>query len=249
MKAQVRNSNDNSKTPDIHASHAAPSTFIQSLSESSRPNVREAAMVLQKQHQVMRSSPKTLILQQKAALMAASPSASSLNELRKALPVQRRPGLGSISSIPSIPAGIAPAEATSSQKQPVQRYTETESTHIADDDRIWAARTRMGITARSYMHHNVGVDFNNANNFHRSASNSHAEILVSAIYLASRGDSEDLNIITERQPCGACEDDLRNIEDEADPELEIRVDYFIPHDAGANGEDLIDYYNTQGRNL
>ena len=127
----------------------------------------------------------------------------------------------------------------------IQLYSEQKSKHITDVERAWAARQAMGITAKSYMNHNVAVDYNDASNYARSAKNGHGEMFVAGVFGMKRGKKATLNIVSERQPCGACEDDLKNFEAVANPSLTISVDYFIVYEEGAGGKELWDYYQAK----
>ena len=129
----------------------------------------------------------------------------------------------------------------------LQRYKEKQSNFDGDADAVWAARKEIGITARSKMNHNVAVDYNDKENFHRSASNGHGELLVMSFFGARRKNKNTLNIVSERQPCGACEEDMRTFEKFSDPKLAITVDYFIQYKLGAGGDKLWDYYVAKGK--
>ncbi len=126
----------------------------------------------------------------------------------------------------------------------IQLYSEQKSTHVSDVEKAWAARQAMGITAKSKMNHNVAVDYNDATNYARSAKNGHGEMFVFGVFGAKRGKKATLNIVSERQPCGACEDDLKNFEAVANPKLTISVDYFIKYIEGAGGDALWKYYGA-----
>jgi hypothetical protein len=129
----------------------------------------------------------------------------------------------------------------------VQRYVERESTHDGDADQTWKARKKMGITARSKMNHNVAVDYNDDDNYHRSAKNGHGELMVVGMFGLKREGKKTLNIVSERQPCGACEADLKLFEEKAKPKLAITVDYFIEYEEGAGGKALWNYYVKKGK--
>jgi hypothetical protein len=124
----------------------------------------------------------------------------------------------------------------------IQLYSEQESTNTSDVEAAWAAREAMGIAIKSRMNHNVAVDYNDATNYARSAKNGHGEMFVFGVFSAKRGKKATLNIVSERQPCGPCEDDLKNFEAVAKPKLTISVDYFIKYVEGAGGDELWDYY-------
>ena len=103
----------------------------------------------------------------------------------------------------------------------------------------------MGIAIKSKMNHNVAVDYNDEENFARSSKGGHAENFVFSKFAIKRGETTELNIVSEREPCGDCEENLRHLEEVADPELEISIDYFIDYEEGKGGDELWDYYQEK----
>jgi hypothetical protein len=136
---------------------------------------------------------------------------------------------------------------SSSSSLPVQRYKEQQSKHSSDVDAAWDAREAMKITAYSYMNHNVAVDYNDEKNYARSSQGGHAENFVFSAFAIQRGDEDKLNIVSEREPCGDCEDNLKALEKIANPKLAITVDYFIKYKEGEGGGKLWKYYKDNGK--
>ncbi len=128
---------------------------------------------------------------------------------------------------------------------PIQRYSEQESTNSSDVKAVWGARKKMEIAIKSKMTHNVAVDYNDDINYARSSKGGHAENFVFSAFAIKRGDKGDLNIISERQPCGDCENNLKYLESIANPDLDISVDYFIEYEEGAGGSELWNYYQNK----
>lgn len=128
-----------------------------------------------------------------------------------------------------------------------QLYSEQETEDNKAINMIVDARKDAKMFNRSSMTHNFACDYNNPANYARSQSNRHSEPMVSNMFLVSRNKKKKLVILSERQPCKPCENDLRLLEANANPELEIKAYYFIPYAKGEGKEPLVEFYEEKGK--
>ncbi len=127
-----------------------------------------------------------------------------------------------------------------------QLYSETPLNSKYWTDKMMEIRKREGLSAKSYLGHNVAFQSDAEANHARSKANGHAEGKVMNIFLAARGRKSKVDIITERQPCRDCEEDLRSIESVAKPALQIDTYYFIDYARGGGPEPLQAFYESAG---